>query len=203
MAKKIFILSFFIGLFISSYSQTVKVKKRQEVMKGFPVRATVLDGDTIPFVQLQEVRIITDRVFKNKRQAEIYWKLKRDVKKVYPYAILAEARLKEYNGKLSTMNNEAEKKIYMKKAEKELKNQFEDELKKLTVNQGKILIKLIDRQTGNTSYQLVKDLRGSFSAFMWQSLAVLFGSNLKYDYDGSGKDKMIEDVIYLIECGEI
>jgi hypothetical protein len=170
---------------------------------GTAVRAVIKGSDTILTVNLNPVTISSERVFKNKKQAEIYWKIKRDVKKVYPYAILAEAKLKEYNAKLATMNNEEEKKRFMKKAEKELKDQFEDELKGLTVNQGKILIKLIDRQTGSTSYELVKTLRGSFSAFMWQSLASLFGSSLKSEYDAKDKDKLIEDVIHLIESGEI
>ncbi len=170
---------------------------------GTAVRAVVKGNDTVLTVNLNPVVISANRKFKDKKQAEIYWKIKRDVKKVYPYAILAEAKLKEYNVKLSTMTNEEQKKKYMKKAEKELKDEFEDELKKLTVNQGKILIKLIDRQTGATSYELVKTLRGSFSAFMWQSLASLFGTNLKAEYDAKDKDKMIEDVIYLIESGEI
>ena len=89
----------------------------------------------------------------------------------------------------------------MKVAEKELQSQFGDELKKLSMNQGRILIKLIDRQTGNTSYDLVKQLRGSFSAFMWQGVARLFGSNLKSEYDGSGEDYLIEVAIKQIELG--
>ena len=171
--------------------------------KGIVVRAKIENGDTIPIVTLNPIYITNERIFKNKKQAEIYWKLKRDVKKVYPYAILAEAKLKEYNAHLATMNNESDRKEYMKKAEKELKKQFEDDLKKLTVTQGKLLIKLIDRQTGETSYELVKELRGSFSAFMWQSLAVIFNSSLKYEYDSDGKDKLIEEVIFLVESGEI
>ncbi|MBN8703497.1 MAG: DUF4294 domain-containing protein [Bacteroidetes bacterium] len=189
-----FVCLFFVG-FLSA--------QETNALKGIPVRAVIVDGDTMPYISLNEVRIVGDRIFKNKKQQEIYWKLKRDVKKVYPYAIMAEAKLKEYNAKLATMKNEIERKRYMKTAEEELKQQFAADLKKLTVTQGKILIKLIDRQTGETSYELVKDLRGSFSAFMWQSLASLFGSSLKSEYDPKGKDKMIEDVIYLIESGEI
>lgn len=172
----------------------------QQPMK---VRAVVVDNDTMPLLVLNEVKIVEKYKLKNKRQEEIYWKLKRDVKKVYPYAIMAEAKLKEYNNKLATMTVEAERKIYMKKAEAELRKQFEADLKNLTINQGRLLIKLIDRQTGRTSYDLVKDLRGSFSAFMWQSLACLFGSSLKSEYDATGKDKMVEHVIHLVESGEI
>jgi len=82
-----------------------------------------------------------------------------------------------------------------------LKKEFEGQLKQLTVKQGRILIKLIDRETGKTSYDLVKQLRGSFSAWMWQGLAKLFGSDLKSEYDAKGEDRMIEVAIAQIENG--
>jgi hypothetical protein len=81
--------------------------------------------------------------------------------------------------------------------------QYSDELKGLTVNQGKILIKLIDRETGNSSYEMVKELKGSFSAFMWQTVARLFGDNLKSTYDPDEEDRDIENIIGLIETGAI
>lgn len=165
------------------------------------VPCVVEKGDTIALLSLPEVDIVGKLVFKNKKEQEKFNKLKRDVVKTYPYAILASVKLKEYNAVLSTMKTELERDMYMKRAEKELKKQFSDDLKKLTMNQGRILIKLIDRETGNTSYDLVKDLRGSFSAFMWQSLAVMFNSSLKKEYDAKGDDKMIELIIRQIEDG--
>lgn len=178
-------------------------QKSAELPKGYMVNAVVENGDTIPVIWLREVRITEDRVFKNAKQAAQYTKLKRDVKKVYPYAILAAAKLKEYDSKLATIPTDVQRKLYMKQAEKDLKKQFEGDLKKLTMTQGRILIKLIDRETGATSYDLVKQLRGSFSAFMWQSMARLFGSNLKAEYDAKGDDRMIEQIIQLIEANEI
>ena len=91
------------------------------------------------------------------------------------------------------------KKKYMKLAEKKLKDEFGNELKNLTMTQGRILIKLIDRETGKTAFKIVKEMRGTFSAFMWQSLAVLFSSNLKDQYDPNSEDKAIEQAIKLIE----
>lgn len=205
MMKTITVILFLFSTLYSGAQITIgnASKGGYDMGNGVAVRATVIDGDTLPLVYLNQVNITAERVFKNKRDKQIYWKIKRDVKKVYPYAILAEAKLKEYNATLATIEGEEARKRYMKKAEKELKAEFEDELKKLTVNQGKILIKLIDRQTGETSYELVKTLRGEFSAFMWQSLATLFGSTLKAEYDPKEKDKLIEDVILLLESGEI
>ena len=171
--------------------------------EGYVVRGAIYEGDTIPWVGVREILIVGERKFTSKKQQHKWNKMKRDVKRVYPYAILASARLKEYNRILEQMPSEAHRKVYMKKAEEQLKAEFENELKKLTITQGRILIKLIDRETGNTSYELVKDLRGNFQAFMWQSVARIFGSNLKSEYDGQGDDKMIEDIIALIEAGEI
>lgn len=169
---------------------------------GLLVRATVYNGDTIPYAMLPTVTCYVPRVFKNKHEAAKWERLKYNVKKVYPYAILAAAKLKEYDQLLSKIPNENDRKKYMKLAEDQLKKEFGDQLKNLTITQGRILIKLIDRQTGKTSYDIVKDLRGTFSAFMWQSVAVMFSSSLKDDYDGKGEDKAIEDAIHLIENGD-
>ena len=100
------------------------------------------------------------------------------------------------------MPDEKTKKAYLKIVEKELRAEFEEPLKNLTTTQGEILLKLIDRETGETSYELVKQMRGSFQAFMWQSLARLFGSNMKTKYDPTGDDIMIERAIKLVEAGQ-
>ena len=121
---------------------------------------------------------------------------------MYPYAILAAAKLKEYNNILEKMPNEKMRNAYLKIIEKQLKDEFEEPLKDLSITQGRILLKLIDRETGNTSYELVKGLRGNFQAFMWQSVARLFGSNMKAAYDPTGEDVMIERAIKLIEAGQ-
>jgi hypothetical protein len=199
MAKKIFIFLLLFPLF--GIAQNDISKGLELPVKGVLVRTTVYEGDTIPYVVLPAINCYSDRVFKNKRQAEAWTRTKYNVKKVYPYAILAAAKLKEYDRVLAEMP-EPERSKYTKKAEKQLKDEFGEELKKLTVNQGKILIKLIDRETGKTTYNVVKDMRGSFSAFMWQGVAVMFNSSLKSEYDPMGDDKAIEDAIRLVENGD-
>ncbi len=166
------------------------------------VHATVYNGDTIPYAILTPIVCYVPRVFRNKREAAKWDRLKYNVKKVYPYAILAAAKLKEYDKLLEKIPNENERKRYMKLAEEQLKAQFGEELKNLTMTQGRILIKLVDRETGKTTYNIVKEMRGSFSAFMWQGVAILFSSNLKDDYDAKGEDKAIEEAIKLIENGD-
>jgi hypothetical protein len=140
---------------------------------------------------------------KNKKELESYWKLVRNVKRVYPYAIIARQRIAEINTELAKIPSSKARKQYIENAEKELFKDFEDDIRTMTFTQGRILIKLIDRETGNTSYALVKEFKGSFSAFFWQGVARIFGSNLKSEYDSKKEDKQIEDIIYRINRGLI
>ncbi len=167
------------------------------------VKTTVFNGDTIPLFDLKLVPIYGPVEFKSEREERKYGRLKRYVVKVYPYAEVAGEMLRYFDDTLRSFKTEYARKRYLKKVENQLKEEFEGELKKLTIKQGIILVKLIDRETGNTSYELIKQLRGSFSAFLWQSLARLFGSNLKLEYDPQGDDWMIEDIVLRIESGQI
>src|ERR1700741_4308657 len=181
MRSSLFILLFLLSF--SLFSQTddeIKVP----VSKGITLPALVVGTDTFAYIGLPVVVIETEMSFKTRRQYAQWTRLKYNVKKVYPYAIIASARLKEYEQILEKMPNDALRKAYMKEAEKKLDQEFGGQLRDLTMNQGRILIKLIDRETGHSSYELVKQLRGNFSAFMWQSFASLFGSSLKTEYDG-------------------
>ncbi|MCC6634648.1 MAG: DUF4294 domain-containing protein [Chitinophagaceae bacterium] len=168
----------------------------------YKVWAEVVNGDTIPSIRLSDVWIYADYPYKSRKQREAWTRTKYNVKLVYPYAILASAKLKEYNTILEKMPNEKTRKAYMKVVEKELRAEFEEPLKDLSITQGRILLKLIDRETSHTSYELVKGFRGDFQAFMWQSVARLFGNNMKAKYDSTGEDIMIERAIRLIEAGQ-
>ena len=166
------------------------------------VRAEIIDGDTILYYDLQSVTIYEKLTFTSVRQKRRYSRLKRDVIKVYPYAELAGKLLGEYEIQVDSLKNERAKKKFLKQVEQDLQDEFGDELMDLTITQGTILLSLVDRETGDTSYELVKQLRGTFSAFFWQGLARLFGHNLKDGYDAEGDQKMIEDIILRIENGE-
>ena len=163
----------------------------------------IINNDTIPHVNLQEVPVIPPYQFKNKRHKRRYGKLVRNVKKVLPYARSAGKKVNTINTHLATLSSEKEKKDYLKEAEKELFDEFEKPLRKLTFSQGRLLIKLINRETGDTTYELIKHFKGGFSAFFWQSVARLFGSNLKAEYHKDGEDQMIEHIILLIDNGII
>ena len=125
------------------------------------------------------------------------------LKKAYPYAQIAGVKLKELDDHLVTLDSEKEQKDYIDQAEKEIMDQFEKEVKKLTVTQGIILVKLIDRETGRTSYQVIKELKGGITAFFWQGIARIFGNNLKTEYDPVDQDRIIEDIVLGIEAGFI
>ena len=174
---------------------------QEDGRKSLPV--TIINGDSLPTMNLGNVNVVERRSFKNKADRRRYDRLERYVKKVYPYAELAGTLLRNYDDTLATIKNEVRRKAYMKKVEEELKVEFEGELKKLTVMQGVILVKLIDRETGESSYDLVKQLRGSLSAFLWQSMARLFGQNLKLKYDPKGEDRDIEQIVQMLESGVI
>lgn len=163
----------------------------------------IVDQDTIPHIVLKEIPIIPPYKFKNKRAKRRYGKLVRNVKRVLPYARSAGEKVNAINAHLTTLTNEKDKKAYLKKAEKELFHEFEEPLKKLTFSQGRLLIKLINRETGDTTYELIKHFKGGLSAFFWQGVARLFGSNLKAEYHPDDDDKMIEHIILLIDGGII
>ena len=167
------------------------------------VYTQIVDGDTLYIIPLDEVEIKGKRIGKSKRLLRRTNRLIRYVKKVYPYAKIAGQKLQEYDSILRSVDTDSERRKIMRRAEKEIKEEYEGDLKQLTFTQGKILLKLIDRETGDTSYELVKDLRGGFTAFFYQTFARLFGLNLKVKYDPEGKDKKIEEIVQMIEAGKL
>jgi hypothetical protein len=162
----------------------------------------VYRSDTLPVMQIPELNIYDVSKY-NYLKSRRYRRMIYNVRKAYPYAMIANERLKALDEELSKIKSKREQKSYMNEAEKEIMQEFEDELRKLTISQGIILVKLIDREIGLTSYEVIKDIRGGFTAFFWQGVARIFGNNLKMQYDPEGEDKVIEDIIMAIEYGYI
>ncbi|MBN2613875.1 MAG: DUF4294 domain-containing protein [Bacteroidales bacterium] len=175
---------------------TIRYERNNTVVYGL-----ILDGDTLLLSSIEEVYIFPRRRFSSDWEYRKYQRLIRNVKKAYPYAKMAKQKYDEVEEHFLTLKSEKSRKVYIKQVEKEIMNQYEDELKKLTITQGRILIKLIDREIGETSYDLLKDLKGSFSAFFWQTIARIFGSNLKSNFDAEGEDRLINEIVILIERG--
>jgi len=159
--------------------------------------------DTMLVVYLHDVYVFPPVRFKNKKQEQFYWKTVRDVKKTLPYAKLIANEINKTNRILVELPNNKERKRYLSRYEKEVFKKYEPELKNMTLNQGKMLLKLINRECNQTSYEIIKNYRGIITATFWQGVARLFGSNLKSEYDASDRDKIIERVIILVENGQL
>lgn len=152
---------------------------------------------------LKPIDILPDKKDMKPRQLRELTLLEFKVKKVYPIAKVAAIKLAEYNRVYSSFKTERERKRYVKGVEKELFSEFEDEIRKMKVSEGRILIKLLDRETGNSSFEIIKEFKGGFSAFFWQSIAKLFGHDLKAQYDPVKEDQLIEYIIQQIDLGLI
>ena len=156
---------------------------------------TTLDnGEVVPWFPIEEVVVYARRTFKTEDDRQKYLRLRRNVIRVLPYAIYAQKRYEQLDRDLALTNSRREEKRLIKECEQEIKDKITSEVKNLSVSQGKILIKLIERQTGNTSYELVKDMKGGISAFVYQGVAKIFGHNLKSTYDPT-EDYEIENII--------
>lgn len=201
MLKNVILIVSVLLLSQTSLAQRIIAHKNQN--GTYTTKAKVVQNDTIPHVNLSTYVYFGDRKFKSQQAYKRYKNLQRNVVKVYPYAKLAGKKYLELKPILDTLTDNRIRKKYFKEIEKELLKTYGNELKELTITQGRILIKLIDRETSQTSYDLVDDMRGHFSAFFWQSIAKLFGNDLKADYDPNGADALIEEIILQIENGQI
>ena len=175
-----------------------------QAQQGQVMVPVIVQGeDTIPMYTLPTLLVEARMTPKVRRNAERIDRLTRYVQKVYPYALITAKLLDEYDHDLANIQTKSDKDLYLKLAEAELRSEFEEEVKDMTVIQGRILVKLIDRQTGHTGYELVKQLRGSFQAWMWQGIAKVFGNDLKGEYDPEGDDRLVESIVRRIENGEL
>ena len=210
----VYILFAIIGLFFKAEkatAQQIVVDETTDQIAGAPIFShgvgyagmVVYDGEEIPWFVLSDVYIFNPLVFKNERQAKKYYKIAANIKKVYPIAVDIQKSIKACVAHLDSLETKTEKDEYMKQVEKNLRKQYTSRLKKLTFAQGKLLIKLIDRQCGQTSYQLIKTYMGKFKAGLSNAIATLFGASLKKEYDPEDDDRLTERCILLIESGQM
>ncbi|NOR33052.1 MAG: DUF4294 domain-containing protein [Bacteroidales bacterium] len=199
---KAYLLHILMGAALLCYVTDLAAQEPQKD-NSVVTRAVVEGSDTLPIFELPEVLVYERRDFEYLYLKRRYRRMIRNIKKAYPYAQIAGVKLKELDDHLATLNSEKEQKAYINQAEKEIMDQFEKQVKRLTVTQGIILVKLIDRETGRTSYQVIKELKGGFTAFFWQGIARIFGNNLKTKYDPENQDKVMEDIVLGIEAGFI
>ncbi len=153
------------------------------------------EGDTIPESILPPVEVLGKLTGQWKRHWAEWTRLRNAVYVTYPYAIAASRIMNEINVKLENVTDKKQRRAIIKSREKELKRDFADKLTQLSVYQGKVLMKLIYRQTGNNCYEIIQEYKGGFNAAFWQTIAIVFGSNLKQNYDPYGKDLDMEKIV--------
>jgi hypothetical protein len=159
----------------------------------------VFQGDTIPARTLEMVWVSGRMTPTMRKHMEEWTRLRNAVYVTFPYARKAGIILNDINGKLAHMSSEHDRKSYLKEREKDLKREFTDPLEHLSVYQGKILMKLINRQTGNDCYDIIKEYKGGFTARFWQTVAFFFDTSLKQPYDATGEDYQIEGIVREVE----
>ena len=163
------------------------------------VPAKVVDGELISAQTIEYVWVKAPMTPAMRRRVEEWTRLRNAVYVTYPYARRAGIIMNDINSKLALLNTESERKAYIQSREKELKKEFTAPLEQLSIYQGKVLMKLINRQTGNNCYNIIKDYKGGFTARFYQTVAFFFSSNLKQPYDPKGDDQVIEAIVQEVE----
>lgn len=165
--------------------------------KGVVYQEWVVErGDSVPLIHLAPIR-----KYARKPDMRRYARMVRAVKKVYPIAQEAKRLMADMETELLAMPSKREQKLYIKGIQKRLIREYTPVLKKMTIYEGAILLKLIDRETQSTAFEIVKEFRGGFEAGFWQLFAKMFGNNLKTDYDPKGDDRMLEQIVTYYEKG--
>ena len=167
------------------------------------VELQVSNEDTFYLARMHEVWVYPKMTFKNKRQERFYWKTVRDVKKTLPFAKLLTKEMVYADQQLAKIPDKKLRKKWWKQHEKYLFKKYEQHFRKMTASQGQMLMKLMDRESDRTSYEIIQHYRGKASANFWQFIAKLFKNDLKEEYDASDKDKIVERVINLVEAGQL
>jgi hypothetical protein len=188
---RIFVFSILVAC-LALNSTSVKAQQSNDTLQ---VYAFVVDGDTIPGGRMMDVYVRTKMLEKWRRYWAEWSRLRNAVYVTYPYAKAAGKVMNEVNAALVNVTDKNQRKIIIKSREKDLKREFANKLTNLSVYQGKVLMKLIYRETGNNCYNLIQEYKGGFTAGFWQTIAVIFGSNLKQNYDPIEKDRAIELIV--------
>ncbi|MBK9732993.1 MAG: DUF4294 domain-containing protein [Chitinophagaceae bacterium] len=169
-----------------------------QAQTGMLLPAVIIGTDTFPAYQIQDIVVVSKRIFKSGEEQSRFNALKRNVMIVYPFAKEAGGIFNEVNAAMSSMDKKKERKKFMNQKEEELNVLFEGELKNLTITQGEILCKLVARETGNSVYDLIREFKNPLSAFYWNKMSQFLGYSLRYEYDPQ-QEKDIEFIVRSIE----
>ncbi|NOY36492.1 MAG: DUF4294 domain-containing protein [Chlorobi bacterium] len=201
--RKGMLIILFLATVAAVYAQEVNPKSRVDTSKTAVLRVTRIGNDTLPLYDIHEIEIYPRPHFKNRRQYRRYSRYVRNVKKVYPFAKYLGNLMDVMEQHLDSLQTDQERRRYINGVEKDLKNKFEDDILNMTYSQGKILLKLINRETGKSSYAILDEMKGDFAASFWQTIARIFGTNLKMQFDPEGDDRILNQIVLMIESGRI
>ena len=194
---------FFLILFLSFIAVHLNAQEQTTTIKGYVVPICVYKGDTIPSMRMPTLYVYKPLKFKNKKQQQEYNRLVRNVKKTLPIAKEVNRAIIETYEFLQTLPDEKAREKHLSMVEKSIKEQYTPRMKQLTLSQGKLLIKLVNRETSSSSYELVKAFLGPFKAGFYQAFAAIFGASLKKEYHPEDEDALIERIIILVENGQL
>ena len=197
--KRILFLSFFFS-FIAVH---LNAQEQTTTINGYLVPACIYEGDTIASLHMPTLYCFKPLIFKNKKQQQEYNRLVRSVKKTLPIAKEVNRAIIETYEFIQTLPDEKTRQKHLQAVEKSVKEQYTPRMKKLTLSQGKLLIKLVNRETDSSSYDLVKAFLGPFKAGFYQAFAAIFGASLKKEYHPNEEDALVEQIALLVESGQI
>ena len=192
--KKYWLFILFIGVSKYAYGDEYVVDS---------VRLQVNSNDTFYLARMQDIWVYPQMVFTSKKQERFYWKTVRDVKKTLPFAKELAIEMRVADQQLALLPDDKARRKWWKQHEKYLFKKYENDFRRMTASQGQMLMKLMDRESDKTSYEIIKHYRGKASANFWQFVAKLFKNDLKEEYDASDKDRIVERVINLVEAGQL
>lgn len=167
------------------------------------VRLQVSSSDTFYLARMHDIYVYPKMVFKNKQQERFYWRTIRDVKKTLPFAKELAKEMQLADNELAKLTDDKTRRKWWRQHEKYLFKKYENDFRHMTASQGQMLMKLMDRESNRTSYEIIKHYRGKSSANFWQFVAKLFKNDLKEEYDAVDKDRIVERVINLVEAGQL
>ncbi|WP_372640376.1 DUF4294 domain-containing protein [Ancylomarina sp.] len=188
----ILLASFFLGMPANGIAQ---VNKTDSI--------TILDSNM--HVNLKEVKIKARKKKRRKhyRSTKRYWRTVRNIRIVYPYAEMANQTISDLNKELESITSKKKRRKLIRREYKGLMKAYKEPMMKLQISQGKLLMRLIDRETGSSSYNHLKELKGSTTAFFWQAVASMFGTSLKSEYKPESRDWMVEEILERMKNGEL
>ena len=199
-----------IGIWLFALGAMAQDKKRQEADMDSPtfvptvkVGKVLEDGDSIQYMEMNNVYVFPPVTFSSKKQQGAYMRLVKNVKTVLPIAKEARLIMMETAQYLETLPTKQAREEHMKRVEKSVMQEYKPRMKKLTYSQGKLLIKLIYRESHSSGYELVQAFLGPVKAGFYQAFAWAFGASLKKEYDPEGVDRLTERVVLMVEAGQL